>query len=301
MNNWIFVVTRQKDDGNWIQAREIFEIRMRDDFWGLNESTPNRKALAEGDRVVFYVGTREKKFAGSATLASPCYELDHEERLQLSHDRELFTADYGVRLLNTQIWDKPISAHDIIKSLSFVVNLPNWGSYFRGAIREISDLDYETLTSGQIPPKITAKISEPISGDKLYQERARAALPLLVRQAEAGVLVIYSDLAEELGMPNPRNLNFVLGSIGMSLECLSKAWKEKVPPIQCLVVNKNTGLPGEGIGWFLEDKEDFAALSLRVENAQLLKLSFSVFLPTENGQRFLRRFRLSKHSPTFRL
>ncbi len=67
----------------------------------------------------------------------------------------------------------------------------------------------------------TAKISEPISGDKAYQVHARAAFPLLVRQAQAGVPVFYSDLAEELGMPNPRNLNYVLGSIGQSLELLS--------------------------------------------------------------------------------
>ena len=113
----------------------------------------------------------------------------------------------------------------------------------------------------------TATISEPISGDKAYQVRARAALPLLVRQAQAGAPVFYSDLAEELGMPNPRNLNYVLGSIGQSLERLSKAWKAKVPPIQCLVVNKSTGLPGEGIGWFLVKKEDFAALPLRQKRA----------------------------------
>lgn len=113
----------------------------------------------------------------------------------------------------------------------------------------------------------TAKVSEPISGDKAYQVRARAALPLFVRQAEAGAPIFYSDLAEELGMPNPRNLNYVLGSIGQSLELLSKTWKSKVPPIQCLVVNKNTGLPGEGIGGFLVKKEDFASLPLRQKRA----------------------------------
>lgn len=113
----------------------------------------------------------------------------------------------------------------------------------------------------------TAKISEPISGDKAYQVRARAALPLLVRQAEAGAPVFYSDLAEELEMPNPRNLNYVLGSIGQSLERLSKVWKSKVPPIQCLVVSKSTGLPGEGIGWFLVKKEDFATFPLRQKRA----------------------------------
>lgn len=113
----------------------------------------------------------------------------------------------------------------------------------------------------------TAMISEPISGSKMYQARARAALPLLVRQAEAGVPIYYSDLAEELGMPNPRNLNYVLGSIGQSLELLSNLWKVKVPPIQCLVVNKNTGLPGEGIGWFLIKKDEFAKLPLRQKRA----------------------------------
>jgi hypothetical protein len=113
----------------------------------------------------------------------------------------------------------------------------------------------------------TAKIVEPIAGDKLYQQRARLALPLLVRQAEAGVPIFYSSLAAELGMSNPRNLNFVLGSIGQTMERLSRAWKQKVPPIQCLVINKATGLPGEGIGWFLVKKEDFAALPLRKKRA----------------------------------
>lgn len=109
---------------------------------------------------------------------------------------------------------------------------------------------------------ITAKISGTILGDKLYQKRARAALPLLVRQAQAGGTIVYSDLAEELGMSNPRNLNYVLGSIGRTMAALSKAWKEDVPPIQCLVINRATGLPGEGIGWFLVGKENFAALPL---------------------------------------
>lgn len=113
----------------------------------------------------------------------------------------------------------------------------------------------------------TAKISFPISGDKLYQERAREALPLLVRQAKASAPIFYSDLAGELGMPNPRNLNYVLGSIGQSMELLSKSWKEKVPPIQCLVVNRTTGLPGEGIGWFLVKKEEFKSLPLRQKRA----------------------------------
>lgn len=109
----------------------------------------------------------------------------------------------------------------------------------------------------------TAKIAEPISGDKLYQQRARAALPLLVRQARAEKEIYYSDLALELSMPNPRNLNYPLGSIGQAIELLSDQWGETIPPIQCVVINKNTGLPGEGIGWFITKQDEFHALPRR--------------------------------------
>ena len=59
----------------------------------------------------------------------------------------------------------------------------------------------------------TAKIAEPLIGDKPYQQQARKALPILVRQASVRKSIFYSDLADELKMPNARNLNYVLGSI----------------------------------------------------------------------------------------
>jgi hypothetical protein len=75
-------------------------------------------------------------------------------------------------------------------------------------------------------------------GDKLYQQRAREALPILVRQAMISQKITYSDLALELKMPNPRNLNFVLGSIGNLLRISSIEWNEIIPPIQSIVVKK---------------------------------------------------------------
>lgn len=99
-----------------------------------------------------------------------------------------------------------------------------------------------------------------LGGPKLYHARARAALPLLVRQAEAGQTISYGRLAEELGIPNPRTLKDPLGAVGNALASLSEGWGRKVPPLQCVVVNKRTGLPGAGIGWFVEDPERFRKL-----------------------------------------
>ena len=123
----------------------------------------------------------------------------------------------------------------------------------------------------------TAQIanSDLLGGDKLYLQRARLALPYLVRQAKAGQTIYYSDLAEEIEIPNPRNLNYVLGSIGNTLIDLSKRTKVEIPPIQCLVINKRQELPGEGIGWFISPT-DFSKLNKtqkqKVVAAQLTKI-----------------------------
>lgn len=121
----------------------------------------------------------------------------------------------------------------------------------------------------------TAQTAKGLFGNKLYQQRAREALPILVRQATANQMISYSDLATELGMPNARNLNFVLGSIGQTMQQLSEEWNEEIPPINCLVCNKTTGLPGEGVGMFVSNK-NFSKLPRKqqqaIVNAQLHKV-----------------------------
>lgn len=93
----------------------------------------------------------------------------------------------------------------------------------------------------------TAEVAVPIDRNRIYQQRARATFPILIRQAEAEKSISYSSLAPELGMSNPRNLSYVLGSVGHTIEYLRETWNDhSIPPIQCLVINKNTGLPGEG-------------------------------------------------------
>lgn len=111
----------------------------------------------------------------------------------------------------------------------------------------------------------------------LYQRRALVALPILVRQARAGQTIYYSDLAAEMGMPNPRNLNFVLGSVGTSLNVLSREWKEPVPPLQALVINRADELPGEGFSEFAPDPAQFRTASRRIKQQVTQALLSHVF------------------------
>lgn len=86
------------------------------------------------------------------------------------------------------------------------------------------------------------------SDKKLYQTRARAILPILVRQAIAKQKIPYGKLAEELNL-HWRVLNYPLGCIGDTLLELSEQWQEEIPPIQGLVVNQETGLPGNSVNF----------------------------------------------------
>lgn len=139
----------------------------------------------------------------------------------------------------------------------------------------------------------TAEVAASIWGEKLYQQRARKALPLLVRQAQAGEQIIYSELAEEMGMPNERNLNFVLGSIGQTIRVLSKQWNEEIPPIQCLVVNKITGLPGEGVGWFIVKEGEFKSLP-RSKQREIVKAELAKIFGYSKWPEVLKALRLSE-------
>lgn len=96
-----------------------------------------------------------------------------------------------------------------------------------------------------------------MKGDKLFQVRARSAFPILVRQAKAQQIITYTDLAKELKMPNPRNLNYVLGYIARSIRSLNKRRDDKIPYVNILVVGKNTELPGKGAINFLKNKRKF--------------------------------------------
>jgi hypothetical protein len=155
--------------------------------------------------------------------------------------------------------------------MSIISNPVNWALYQHSNGVHLRTRTPEQVLKGDGPPNAPSNPDSLLAGDKPYMRRARQALPILVRQARAGEKIAYSDLAEELRMPNPRNLNYVLGYIGRAIQKLAKTWKTKIPPIQCVAVNKSTGIPGEGIGWFISDLEDFKKRS-REERRQIVEI-----------------------------
>jgi hypothetical protein len=109
----------------------------------------------------------------------------------------------------------------------------------------------------------TAMVAKPMDRNgKLYQRRAFAVLPILVRQAATGVPMTYGQIAAEVNMPNHRNLNYVLGSIGVSLQQLANRWRSTIPAIQSLAINEQSRLPGPGFDNFFPNPKEYRSATL---------------------------------------
>lgn len=174
--------------------------------------------------------------------------------------------------------------------MSIISNQTNWRLYRPGGVRSELRKSKQAVKGGGLRSAPT-KDDSSLAGAKLYIERARKAFPILVRQAQAEETIYYSDLADELGMSNPRNLNHVLGAIGKAIQELGIRWKERIPPLQCLVVNKNTGLPGEGIGWFVSELKDFKHRT-REQRKRIIRIELTNVFHYRNWDKVLDAFGL---------
>ncbi len=89
-----------------------------------------------------------------------------------------------------------------------------------------------------------------------HKQRARAAWPNLAQIAVDGGKTPYSEVARSLGLHH-RSARWFLGVI--QTECEARG----LPPLQAIVVNKQTGFPGKGyIASSRKGKQYKAALAL---------------------------------------
>jgi len=168
LNYWIFTAASHKEKSESLTAKQVFERRMQDHFWGLGENTKNRKNVRKGDLVVFYRATPEQSFVGTAHLASDSFELKAEEQATLSHDSPFFTSKYGVWLDAIEVWQKPRSMAGLASILKFVKNPTQWGSHLQGGIRQVEESDFAVITSGSTPLKPSTPSVEELEAQSLF-------------------------------------------------------------------------------------------------------------------------------------
>jgi predicted type IV restriction endonuclease len=113
------------------QATELLDLGL----WGIGEKTPLRGTLAQGERVLIYLGAPERAFIGHAQLASTTHPWTPEEASRYPGDFE-----GGVSLSDTSVWEHPVPLAAVLPSLRLRETNPS-AHFFAGVIR-LSDEDY---------------------------------------------------------------------------------------------------------------------------------------------------------------
>jgi hypothetical protein len=224
---------------------KVVELAIRDNQWnptafkGKHSKNPGEPWLGRRIKVEWMQDSSFPPLNTIAVVPKSMRKTTGEVRQTLEHVRSKRVAHFMGIIKDPKNWK------------TYKTNVPH------GGVQPSGKSTPEKIRAGVSKNKIASDAASVLSGNSLYVQRAREAFPLLVRQALAREKIAYSDLADEMNMPNARNLNYVLGAIGKAIKELSSEWQQEVPPLQCLVVNKHTGLPGEGVAWFIRDLKDF--------------------------------------------
>lgn len=99
---------------------------------------------------------------------------------------------------------------------------------------------------------------EALKGKRWTDKTARLIFPVLIWCAKNGRTITYDQLNRwivdnELGhsVLQPK-YGWPAGVVGSAMIELESKWEDTVPPLNALVVNAKSGLPGDGAHWYLE-------------------------------------------------
>ncbi len=97
------------------------------------------------------------------------------------------------------------------------------------------------------------------SGTNWTSQIAPLTLPILLWVAKKGLTITYKQLAHELHARHGEEIKHRMtvygwpaGKIGHAINMLSDEWGEDVPPLNAIVVNAQTKLPGHGANSFIK-------------------------------------------------
>lgn len=152
LNYWIFVVNDwTSKSGRKYKGREIYDILMEDEVWGIGDNTPNRKNLAAGDKVAFYLaGSEGQKFLGTATLKTACYKFKRKDSYSEDTNIILKTWHNGIVFEDVEKFADPKELQDLANDLDFIVKKEIAPVYFQSGVRRITKPDFEVIQSDSV-------------------------------------------------------------------------------------------------------------------------------------------------------
>ena len=174
MNYWLFVANNHP-----FSAEDAYRLRMSHRLWGIGNRTANRNSLETGDKVVFYLTSPAKTFAGTATISTT--DLTDEEYERLKTEEVFLNTEFGARLEQIIVWEEPKSIEPLVPQLEFITNKQKWGTNLQGGIIRISEEDYYLIAGSKSASQMIGVLTHHWAKDDLIDE----ARELLDRNGDA--------------------------------------------------------------------------------------------------------------------
>jgi hypothetical protein len=165
MAEWILNFTRGGTKDRKLmpgQARQLLEIGL----WGIPETAQAKNKLAEGDRVLVYVGAPDRLFLGDARIASPWHHWTATE-LGAENAQHATAGSFGagITLTDCRIWEKPVPLQTAWPQTQGAKTNPKARWY--GAVARITGDDYDSIlaaglgTSQAAPAAQSPSVAKP--------------------------------------------------------------------------------------------------------------------------------------------
>src|SRR4051812_37165967 len=149
------------------------------------------------------------------------------------------------------------------------------------------------------PPSATAGRLRPRSAGNRHHRPSAAIRSVAVSRRSSDLLMVRVEASQLHPRPLVRWPPRLTPSRAPNFHHLHRRYrKTKIPPLQCLVVNQTTGLPGEGIGWFMRDWGDFASFS-RDEQRRIVAGAHSQVCAFPRWREVLKAVGLNPSKPNF--
>lgn len=142
-----------------------------------------------------------------------------------------------------------------------------------------------------------------LQGERWTEKTARKVLPLIIWCAKNGHTITYGQLDREVVARNwGHHVMSVVyghpaGAIGNALIETEKEWGQPIPPLNAIIVNATTGLPGKGVNYYLqrwiESDKNVDNMSLDERRAVVEEIHADIF-PYEYWDDILEKYELEE-------
>lgn len=134
---YLFVLNDLEMGRNTFSYDEILDKLLSNSEWIFTNIRSLRiEKFTDGDKIVIYgAGKPRRCFVGTFEICGEYYKLENKQDFYKYFD-------YGIKIRNIDMWNKPVYIKDIKDNLEFIKDKKNYGLHLRQTSRKLEEKDY---------------------------------------------------------------------------------------------------------------------------------------------------------------